>query len=50
MIVLGWNVYPVESVSYSAGAKPIPLGSAESKKRTKPQRPLRLCGELLRFL
>ncbi len=28
-----WNVYPVESVSYSVGAKPIPLGSAKSKKR-----------------
>jgi hypothetical protein len=26
MIVLGWNVYPVESVSYSTGAKHIPLG------------------------
>ena len=28
-----WNVYPVESVSYSTGAKPIPLGSAKSKKK-----------------
>ena len=28
-----WNVYPVESVSYSTGAKPIPLGSKENNKK-----------------
>ena len=26
-----WNVYPVESLSYSTGAEPIPSGSAKSK-------------------
>jgi hypothetical protein len=28
-----WNVYPVESASYSTGAEPIPLGSAKRNKK-----------------
>jgi hypothetical protein len=41
-----WNACPMECNAYFIGAKPIPLGSAKSKKeKPKTLRSLRLCGE-----